>query len=78
MSVAARRGVRATRLAEWAAPALAVVGAALLVIQWSHGRMLWLDEEMIAINIRDRSLAALAGRLSLGQAAVARVVLQAS
>jgi hypothetical protein len=69
MSVAARRGVRATRLAEWAAPALAVVGAALLVIQWSHGRMLWLDEEMIAINIRDRSLAALAGRLSLGQAA---------
>jgi hypothetical protein len=69
MSVAARRRLRATRLAEWAAPALAFVGAALLVIQWSHGRMLWLDEEMIAINIRDRSFARLAGRLSLGQAA---------
>jgi hypothetical protein len=51
-------------------PALAAAaGALLLVIQWSHGRVLWLDEEMIAINIRDRSLAQLIGRLSLGQAA---------
>ncbi len=41
----------------------------LLVIQWSWGRMLWLDEEMIAINIRDRSFRELAGALSLGQAA---------
>jgi hypothetical protein len=31
--------------------------------------MLWLDEEMIAINIRDRSFGELAGTLSLGQAA---------
>ena len=31
--------------------------------------MLWLDEEMIAINIRDRSFRDLAGALSLGQAA---------
>ena len=49
--------------------AIALVGALLLVVQWAHGRMLWLDEEMIAINIRDRSFGALAGRLSLGQAA---------
>src|SRR5262245_51411590 len=31
--------------------------------------MLWLDEEMIAINLRDRSFAGLAGPLSLAQAA---------
>src|SRR5262245_8590138 len=31
--------------------------------------MLWLDEEMIAINIRDRGFAELAGKLSLEQAA---------
>src|SRR5215468_1402440 len=31
--------------------------------------MLWLDEEMIAINLRERTLSQLAGRLSLGQAA---------
>jgi hypothetical protein len=44
-------------------------GAALLFVQWRWGRMLWLDEEMIAINIRDRTLRELAGSLSLGQAA---------
>jgi hypothetical protein len=31
--------------------------------------MLWVDEEMIAINLRDRSIRDLAGTLSLGQAA---------
>lgn len=51
------------------AAALAVLGAALLILQWTHGRMLWLDEEMIAINVRDRSFTQLAGPLSLGQAA---------
>jgi hypothetical protein len=49
--------------------AIAVCGAALLVVQWSWGRMLWLDEEMIAINIRDRSFHDLTGALSLAQAA---------
>ena len=48
---------------------MAASGAILLVVQWSWGRMLWLDEEMIAINIRDRSFRELAGALSLGQAA---------
>ncbi len=48
---------------------IAAAGLVLILVQWSHGRMLWLDEEMIAINIRDRSFAGLAGRLSLGQAA---------
>ena len=31
--------------------------------------MLWLYEEMIALNLRDRSIGGLAGTLSLGQAA---------
>ncbi len=48
---------------------IAAAGLVLILVQWWHGRMLWLDEEMIAINIRDRSFAGLAGRLSLGQAA---------
>ncbi len=48
---------------------IAAAGALMLVYQWRWGRMLWLDEEMIAINLRDRTLAQLAGRLDLGQAA---------
>jgi hypothetical protein len=50
-------------------PLVAALGAALLVVQWAGGRPLWLDEEMIAINLRDRSVGALAGALSLGQTA---------
>jgi hypothetical protein len=61
--------MRITRRVYPLAVALAVLGAALLILQWAHGRMLWLDEEMIAINVRDRSFSQLAGRLSLGQAA---------
>ena len=48
---------------------VAAAGALLLVYQWRWGRMLWLDEEMIAINIRDRTVRQLAGSLALGQAA---------
>ena len=47
----------------------AAAGALLLGVEWQWGRMLWLDEEMIAINLRDRSMRELAGTLSLGQAA---------
>jgi len=49
--------------------AIAVTGTVLLLVQWGWGRVLWLDEEMIAINIRDRSFRELAGALSLAQAA---------
>src|SRR5262245_18775578 len=48
---------------------VAAAGALLLVVQWAGGRPLWLDEEMIAINLRDRSVGELAGALSLGQTA---------
>ena len=46
-----------------------VVGAALQIHQWWGGRPLWADEEMIALNIRDRSFRDLAGPLWLGQSA---------
>src|SRR5262249_27171910 len=42
---------------------------ALIVYQWAVARPLWLDEEMLAINVRDRGVFDLAGRLSLGQTA---------
>jgi hypothetical protein len=48
---------------------IAVIGAALQIYQWWGGRPLWLDEEMIALNIRDRSILDLAGPLWLGQSA---------
>lgn len=47
-----------------------LIGAiALRVWYWLLGPPLWLDEEMIALNIRGRSLAGLTGELWLGQAA---------
>src|SRR5262245_20822605 len=48
---------------------IAVAGAGLMIMQWAGGRMFWLDEEMIAINLRDRSIRGLAGPLMLAQAA---------
>jgi len=48
---------------------IAIAGSLLLIAQWAGGRPLWLDEEMIAIDLRDRSLRGLAGSLSLGQTA---------
>jgi hypothetical protein len=48
---------------------LGTVAAVPLVYVWAGARPLWLDEEMIAINIRDRPLASLAGPLWLGQSA---------
>jgi len=45
------------------------IGAALHIFQWYRSRPLWLDEEMIALNVRDRTLAELAGPLWLGQSA---------
>jgi hypothetical protein len=53
------------------APALllALLGVGLDVVQWSHAAPLWVDEEMIALNVRDRALLDLAGPLWLGQTA---------
>jgi hypothetical protein len=52
-------------------PAVVVASlcAAADVAQWLRGAPLWLDEQMIAINLRDRSFADLTGTLWLGQSA---------
>jgi hypothetical protein len=47
----------------------AAAGAAAQIVQWTWSRPLWLDEEMIALNLRDRGWLDLAGPLWLGQAA---------
>lgn len=52
-----------------AAGLMAVVGLWLLASVWASGRPLWVDEQMVALNIRDRSLTELAGSLWLGQSA---------
>jgi hypothetical protein len=48
---------------------VAVAAAGLDVVQWLGAAPLWVDEEMIALNIRDRGFAALPGPLWLGQGA---------
>jgi len=65
----------------WPALALVAIGACLRVWLWARGQALWLDEQMIAMNLRDRTLATLAGRLDheqsapLGWMAIERIVL---
>jgi len=49
--------------------AIAAAGAALLVVQWAAARPLWLDEEFLAINLRDRSISNYLEPLWLGQTA---------
>ncbi len=48
---------------------LLIGGIGLRLWYWLIGPPLWLDEEMIALNVRGRSLVELAGPLWLGQAA---------
>ena len=53
----------------WLPLLIAAAGVAIVLYQWMTARPLWLDEEMIALNFRDRSFMALGGRLSLDQSA---------
>lgn len=49
---------------------LAALGGVLLRLHdWAAGRPLWLDEQMIALNIRDRPISELTGALWLDQSA---------
>jgi hypothetical protein len=48
---------------------IALFGSVSLIYQWYWTRPLWVDEEMIALNFRDRSVFELAGPLWLDQAA---------
>jgi hypothetical protein len=52
-----------------AALLIGLIVMALNIYQWQGGLPFWLDEETIAINVRDRSFAELAGSLWLGQSA---------
>ena len=73
-----RRGVRAvwqplSRLvqgvARFAPETIAVAAALLYLRHWVIAQPLWLDEEMIAVNFRDRGFSELDGSLWLGQSA---------
>ena len=57
------------RRRDWAPVAIAVAGAALLVYWTSTARPLWVDEEMLLLNVRDRGFLQLAGPLWLDQSA---------
>jgi hypothetical protein len=51
------------------ATTIAIVGAAALVYWTSTARPMWVDEQMLALNVRDRSFLGLAGPLWLDQSA---------
>ncbi len=51
------------------APGLAAAAIAVDIYQWRAALPLWVDEEAIALNLRDRSIGELAGVLWLGQSA---------
>lgn len=57
--------------ARWADLALVVVlaGAALRIWRWAANRPLWLDEQMISMNLRDYGFAGLVGELDHNQSA---------
>jgi hypothetical protein len=48
---------------------IALVGIASRIYVWYHARPLWVDEEMVLLNVRDRTFAQLTGALWLGQSA---------
>lgn len=53
----------------WVPTAVAAGAAVWDIYRWSGAAPLWLDEEMIALNLRGRSFADLAGALWFGQSA---------
>ena len=55
--------------ARWPALAIALAGAAVLIYWWRAARPLWVDEELLALNVRDRAFTELLGPLWLDQAA---------
>ncbi len=63
------RSPRPLALAWWLPFCTAAIGIAIVLYQWLNMRPFWLDEEMIALNLRDRSFPELAGRLWLDQSA---------
>jgi hypothetical protein len=69
---AALRATEPLRRGRWGyspAIALALAGVLFKTFQWYHSRPLWVDEEMVFLNIRDRTLSHLTGSLWLNQTA---------
>ena len=66
---AAPRGVGAARRHDRWSWAVVAVGSVMYLIHYLGGRALWLDEAMIALNIRHLSFAELAGKLDYNQMA---------
>jgi hypothetical protein len=62
---------RAERVVDISLSAFAVAAVAIVIdiYQWRAALPLWVDEEAIALNVRDRSIGDLAGSLWLGQSA---------
>ena len=53
----------------WIALAIAIGGGGVLIYSLIVARPLWVDEEMLALNVRDRTVGQLAGPLWLDQSA---------
>jgi hypothetical protein len=53
----------------WIPALTALAGAGILIYWTSTARPLWVDEEMVLLNVRDRGFARLAGALWLDQSA---------
>jgi hypothetical protein len=68
-SIAIRRAAHPLRVLLVPSVALAVFIGAYDISQWLRAPPFWADEEMIAINLRDRRFAELTGALWLGQSA---------
>jgi len=65
-----RQGLQAAlRRAAWIPYVLALAGSALLLYWNATARPLWVDEEMLLLNVRDRGFLELAGPLWLDQTA---------
>ena len=62
------RGSRVLRIAV-SSLTVAIVAIAVDIYQWRAALPFWVDEEMIALNLRDRAVSDLAGALWLGQSA---------
>ena len=60
---------RVDRVLVWFVLFVTVFGAGIEIAQWLRNTPLWVDEEMIALNFRDRPFTRLAGPLWLGQSA---------
>ncbi|RLC44385.1 MAG: hypothetical protein DRH70_08870, partial [Candidatus Coatesbacteria bacterium] len=60
---------RSDQRTRWLVLAIVVVGVALRLAIYLHGKILWIDEAMLALNVAERSYAQLLERLDCMQVA---------